>query len=474
MKKTGGKKGRRKPLAENRLTPEGWVFLIVLCFITVGSLLRNVNLLILMAGMMYAPLILNWRLGVYRLKTLKAARRCPKRIHANELASVQWTCENTGESMAAWNVVVNDSITRVPDEGQSMGHFDTESANETETWFSRIFGEVTKRISRKRSNNENTSFVKLGFLRVNPQQEEVRNYRTFFGKRGKYIIGPAEVSTTFPFGLIVSRRYYRKCETILVAPETGQLKPTWERRVQSIATGSDAIKRRRALEEDEFYALRPWRSGDSKKNIHWRTSAKYGEPIVKQHDQPNNRDFALMLDLFCENNDEILASRCELALKFAATAVLQIGSAVQGQIAIGVGGRETEICHSRSQQGIVNDAMRRLSVAQFSNDPQVAEILIQISGLVSRGTPIYVVSSRSCPAFLDPNFDDGLDVNAGDSASDRQTLQLRRRLRQIAPLVRWIETETELFNQLFSLEPDVVQAASLQKFSSKWASHARR
>ena len=346
--------------------------------------------------------------------------------------------------------------------------YDADASRQAETWFTRLFGEFARRLSRNRPS-DNTSYVKLGFIRVDAGQQEVRNYRTFFGERGKYIIGPAELSTTFPFGLIVSRRYFHNRETFFVAPEIGQLNPIWERRVQSIASGSDAIKRRRALEEDEFYALRPWRSGDSKKNIHWRTSAKYGAPIVKQHDQQNNRDFALMLDLYCENGDEILTSRCELALSFAATAVLQMGNAVQGQVAVGVAGRETEICHSRSRQGIVKDAMQRFSVAQYSSDPQVAEILFQLSGLVSKGTPIYIVSSRSCPEFLSPNFEDD-----SDEPTDSKSAQLRRRFRQIVPLIRWIEADDKVFHQMFTMEPNAIQAASLQKLSSKWAGHARR
>ncbi|MFK7767673.1 MAG: DUF58 domain-containing protein [Mariniblastus sp.] len=473
--KYGRKKTRRTRVAENKLTPEGWVFIVVLCFITVGALLRNVNLLILMAGMMYAPLMLNWRLGVVRLKSLHAARRYPNRIHANELTNVQWTCENNGRSMAAWNLVVNDTIERVPEAGQTMQHFDAESARDSESWFTRLFGEITKRLSQK-NKNESVARVKLGFVRVDAGDQEVKNYRTYFAQRGKYYIGPAELSTTFPFGLIVSRRHYRYRETFFVAPETGKLNPTWEKRVQSIASGSESIKRQRALEEDEFHALRRWRSGDSKKNIHWRTSAKLGEPIVKQHDQQNNRDFALMIDLYCDKENEQLATRCELALSFAATAIFQMGIAVQGQIAIGVAGEETEICHSRSQKGIINDAMQRLSVAKYSDDPQVAEILFQLSGLVSKGTPIYIVSSRTCPSYLDPSFDaeDAGTLSGGSQTIDHQSAKLHRRFRQIIPLVRWIQADDALFNQMFTMEPNVVHESSLQKFSSKWTSHARR
>ena len=107
------KSTRSDQLRKLSLTPEGWVYLIVLIFISVGSVLRNVNLLIFMAGMMYAPILINWRLGVNRLRSLTASRFIPRRLHANDSAMIQWTCQNRHRSFPAWNVSVLDSIRQV-------------------------------------------------------------------------------------------------------------------------------------------------------------------------------------------------------------------------------------------------------------------------------------------------------------------------------------------------------------------------
>ena len=53
------------------LTPEGFAYLTIAGFITIGSMIRNINLLILMTGIMFAPLLINWRLAVHRLRTLR-------------------------------------------------------------------------------------------------------------------------------------------------------------------------------------------------------------------------------------------------------------------------------------------------------------------------------------------------------------------------------------------------------------------
>ena len=85
---------RRKYLERVTLTAEGFAYLTVASFLTIGSVLRNVNLLILMTGIMLAPLFINWRLAVHRVRSLRGRRKLPSRIHANQMVSVQWTCEN--------------------------------------------------------------------------------------------------------------------------------------------------------------------------------------------------------------------------------------------------------------------------------------------------------------------------------------------------------------------------------------------
>lgn len=465
------KSTRRDRLRELRLTPEGWVYLIVLMFVSVGAVLRNVNLLIFMAGMMYAPILLNWRLGVNRLRSLTASRFVPMRIHANDSTMIQWTCQNRHRSFPAWNVAVHDSIRHVEndEDPESNPEDSTGVSRSEESWFSRWFGEVMLRFSHKSGHGDRFN-AKLGFVRINSGKSEVESYRVFFSRRGEYLVGPANVSTTFPFGLIVLRLRVPKQETLFVAPEIGRLQPTWEKRIESIATGTDAIKRRRSTQEDEFHALRPWRSGDSKKNIHWRTTARMGQPIVREHDQPNNRDFALVNDLYCPQGDQRSAELCERALSFTATAILKMGNSVEGQIAVGICGRETELCHRRSRHSIVPHLMAELAQAQASEQPDIVEAIFGVSQCVSRQTPIYVISSRNRPQILEPDF----DVQQLSQSADQNTTsakRLGRRLEQIVPLIRWIAVDSEEFEAMFRLEQDPVKREMLENLSTQWAAN---
>ena len=112
-----------------------------------------------------------------------------------------------------------------------------------------------------------------------------------------------------------------------------------------------AVKRRRGVDEDEFYALRRWRSGDNRKHIHWRSTAKLGRPMVKQFDQKSNRDLALLVDLYVPDMESLdqmefadfdgYPARCESALSFAAT----VFASLSGQVHYGI---ESVFCEQRS------------------------------------------------------------------------------------------------------------------------------
>ena len=228
--------------------------------------------------------------------------------------------------------------------------------------------------------------------------------------------------------------------------------------MRSAVVGSEAIKRKRGLEDDEFYALRPWRSGDSKKNIHWRTSAKQGQPIVKQHDQPDNRDFAMLLDLHWADPPATAAQqatcpKCEIALRFAATVLLHLGTAVQGRIAIGVCGRENSLSRSRNHREIVDLAMPKLAIAQPTVQTRLSKTLLDLAASVSASTPLYIISSRTkSPEFA---FDEVLPADGNlrnppgsqpqlDPAADREM----RQIKSVWPLVRWISVDSDEFRDV--------------------------
>ncbi len=456
--------------------------MVVLGFITVGAVLRNVNLLLLMSGLMFGLLIINWRVGVFRLKTLSARRLLPHRVHANQLANVQWVCENRSH-VSAWGLEVRDAVNR--DNSNDVASSDSREASNSSLEKSDLTNSENAKTKRpnglirligwlKSRGQLNPNVARVGLAQVAPYKSEAASYRVYFSQRGRYEVGNATLSTSFPFGLVESRIHMPVKEQFFVAPALGTLTPTWERRVQSAVVGSEAIKRKRGMEEDEFYALRPWRSGDSKKHIHWRTSAKYGLPIVKQHDQQDNRDFAILLDLYGDDSRSEIEKKqdCELILRFAATVLMNLGSAVQGRIGVGVCGHESDVCHSRNHREIVDQAMQLFSIAQFQRDDgseagfnqPLATCLLQIAKMVSASTPLYVISTRSETEAM--NSFQSLPNNSEAFATE---LRIQSQLKAIGSQVRWITVDSDEFAKLYSDVPATDQE-QVSALAEKWKS----
>ncbi|QEG24465.1 DUF58 domain-containing protein [Mariniblastus fucicola] len=414
---------KRKPVRQCKVTPEGWVYIVIVCFIAVGAILRNVNLLILATGMLLAPLIFNWRVCVVNLRSLSAKRVVPERVHAQTPVNVSWTCSNIGGRLTARNLILNDRLrrTRKPELGKGF------------------FGRVVQSIVAKfeaafRTRNLDDDYAHVCFRSVSTMDPGIVTYQCFFPGRGKYDLGPAELRTSYPFGLVACSIPLPQKDTVYVAPPLGVLHPTWERRINSMETGGQSQMRRRGMEQDEFYAMRKWRSGDSRRNIHWRSTARLGHPMVKQFDEPNDRDFALLLDLHHE--DEATRLQCETILSFAATALSQVGSEVQGQLAVAVCGEENHLVCGRQSRATHNSVMRRLAVAHPTENPDIDASVVEVAGQISMGTPLYCFSTRDKPVWLTSN----------------ESVEVSPALSSVRQLVRWVRVGSKEFTELYSIE----------------------
>ena len=95
------------------------------------------------------------------------------------------------------------------------------------------------------------------------------------------------------------------CQTgdeVIVHPKIGRLLPAWKRRERELAESISRANARLGLFDDEFHGIREYRSGDNPRAIHWRSSARHGHFMVKEHEQHREADLIVLLDL-CSSTD---------------------------------------------------------------------------------------------------------------------------------------------------------------------------
>lgn len=390
------------------LTREGGIYLIVWMFITSGALLRNINMLVLMAAVMIAPLLIGWRLNLAMLRRLRCKRRVPKIAFAQEAFDVNWELHNDRAKLATWQLVVQDQGQRVFEDGRKS----------------------------------TSQVVQMLFRLICPQETGYQNYRATISNRGAYSFGPAVLTTRFPFGLMKATAELGVQDVVYVAPQLGALSASWDRRLLSYAAGDNSIKRKRALIDDEFFALRTWRAGDSIKQIHWRSTAKFGVPMVKQFDTRTDKDVVLILDLYEASttqseeseNDE---SPVEVILSFGATLFSRLENHVSGLITVAICGADSHVHSDQNYSNIAFEVFRDLAVVRGGSAPLTIRTVLEIGRRASEGTPIYVFSTRSYTESM-------LEQLAPEELIRYQSMQ---------NMIHWVDFASEEFQEMFSRVP---------------------
>jgi uncharacterized protein (DUF58 family) len=129
----------------------------------------------------------------------------------------------------------------------------------------------------------------VGGLKTRVLQEPV-----FFERRGLYELGPAEIRTTDPFGLLRFIRRFVAREEAIVYPGVFELVGFPLRGRGGTSGARDPLGRR----GDEFSGLREYRRGDDRRHIHWKSVARMRELVVKEFAQEAPRRHAVVLDLY--------------------------------------------------------------------------------------------------------------------------------------------------------------------------------
>lgn len=145
--------------------------------------------------------------------------------------------------------------------------------------------------------------VSLGLIGYIPNRDQ-RGFQVSLvcEKRGLYQLGPVGLSTSFPLGLSEARRGRREgMSTLIVYPEIFQI-AAWplqgapnlvHRGGHFLPSGAGSA---------EFRSLRDYRRGDNPRHVHWPTSARLSQLMVKEYEPLASPCLYLVLDLAADAN----------------------------------------------------------------------------------------------------------------------------------------------------------------------------
>lgn len=120
------------------------------------------------------------------------------------------------------------------------------------------------------------------------------SYRVRSDLRGRYPLGPLQLRLSDPFGMCELNRSFSSYDTLTVTPRVEALPPV---RLSGESKGyGDGLQRSLALAGEDDVIPRGYRYGDDLRRVHWRSTARYGELMVRREEQPQRARCTVLLD----------------------------------------------------------------------------------------------------------------------------------------------------------------------------------
>jgi uncharacterized protein (DUF58 family) len=242
---------RRRKRRGTAPTRDGWWFLAATLVVGIVALDAGINLFFLLFGTMVCLLGAGIALSELGLSGLRVRRVLPTAVHAGTPYLMGISLENRKRRVPSFSIEVEDIVDGEP---------------------------IDKRCY----------FLKLPSLRT---QETA--YRHTPPRRGRHRLTGFRLVTKFPFGLIQRAREIADPAELIVYPAL-ILPPV--SLVRALPARPGAGRDRGRSRQGEFAGLRAYRDGDDPRDIHWRSSARRGITLVREHDDEEAQQATVIFD----------------------------------------------------------------------------------------------------------------------------------------------------------------------------------
>ena len=221
---------------------------------------------------------------------------------------------------------------------------------------------------------------------------------TTLKRRGLYDWGPVRVVSTDPFGIFRLERRFGGQEQILVYPPVQDL-PNFQAPPASLP-GEGRFRRRTHYVTPNASGVREYAPGDPWSRIHWRSTARTGELMVKTFELDPASDIFVILDLQAAvqagSGDD---STEEYGVRVAASVARHYLSAHRSVGLISFG-RDLEIIEPERGQGHLTRILESLAMANAVGEASLENLINEEQRRFGRHTTVVVVTSSNDDSWL--------------------------------------------------------------------------
>jgi uncharacterized protein (DUF58 family) len=339
-----------------RLTEAGQYWLLSALLLGVVGWWKSISLVILLAYLMAALLLLNGWLARRQTRRVQATPLPTAPVCAGEEATIRLQVRNCSSRPATATVA-----TRV---GETLA-----------TWL---------------------------VVQLPPRGETVCSTRLMQPIRGIYPVPPVRVRSGFPLGLVAHDRPTGADSVYVVLPAVGFIDTAGLRRWLTLQSGGDGrirkVVRRVTTDQADTRGVRPYRPGDSLRTVHWRSTARRGELMVREYDTAPSPDLLLVVEPWLPSNPTpVQRGNLEAALSLATTLALHWLKTFGTRVTVAVAGDATSIRSTTANEASLRQAL--VPLAGLTGSPtSAAPPSPELGRWATRGTRL-LVSSRSASPY---------------------------------------------------------------------------
>jgi uncharacterized protein (DUF58 family) len=354
--------GAVMPTERQILTREGFIYFLGGALLLAAGLWQQFNLILLVFTLSAGPFLASIFGGRAMLRRLSVVRRVPSYVFSGDPLIIDYTLENGRRWYGALAVFLEDLL--VPVDRLASGAVSLMPR----VFFARVAGHDRARIR---------------WSYPSP-------------KRGKYRLRDLDVGTRSPFGLVEHRVTVALADQIVVYPTIGRLTRRWFQMQRQATENRRGQRHDRSAQQVEYHGLRDYRSGDSPRWIHWRTSARRGALMVKEFEQQNEQDMAILIDPWLPRTKAAPEQReaLEQAISFAATLCLETCRHQGRRLVLGWTGPAPGVRRGPASVKLLHELLEQLAVMRPASEGGLAELFDVMPPSVLREALMVVISCR--------------------------------------------------------------------------------
>ena len=247
-----------------RLTSEGIRFLLFTIGIGIAAINTGNNLFYLLLAMMLSLVVISGLLSELCLRRLDLHRHVPDLITANEPTTVTLSVTNRNSRFPSFSLRLFDVVG-----GQDV---------------------------------DRGLFISY----LPAQRSLLLSYPLLAAKRGWLHLDYVRAETLFPFGLFLKRALYPVEANVLVGPP---IKPLSLRFIDELVCEGQGLALPRRGHGTQLYNLRLYQPGDDSRSIHWMTTARTSQLVVRETEAEDQRRMMIILSTTAPDECDSLFER---------------------------------------------------------------------------------------------------------------------------------------------------------------------